>query len=470
MANRKDYYFRQPVTEGELDAGFAGMEAADNAIMADQSLIGVFDEGVVSETGTPSLSVDISGPCLVYDQLGRRIFFSPLQNLDMSVDEFGNPTTVAGGGNAKILSIFIQFDRLLSDPRIDGNSATVYFERSESFKLNVTQGAEATSGSEVAPPLRSEEILLADVTIINGQTAIVNADIDMTTRRQDTFVLTGSPNSEREGQVQGILQAFQDQINAFILGGAASLQYAGGAAWADGTTNPATTIEGQLDKVITDLSVGAGAAKIITAAGPNWKDAVTNPAERLDERLDSIVNDISADAGAAKMGITAGTSGMLTAGESVQQALEAVETNLNVTKAHVLMTEAARSIQLNSIGGAAAWTYGEIANDTPGWSGPANSQCLIMPVQATGRLKGFRVVGTNGGGTTTVELIAISQTGTTEILASDSGSLTSLGLTDTCDVATNGFTRRYYLRIYTDGTAGTREINQAIVSMASPTF
>lgn len=50
-------------------------------------------------------------------------------------------------------------------------------------------------------------------------------------------------------------------------GGAASLvQYGGGGAWADGTTNPATTVEGQLDKNITDLAGAAGSAKIGGAA------------------------------------------------------------------------------------------------------------------------------------------------------------------------------------------------------------
>lgn len=53
------------------------------------------------------------------------------------------------------------------------------------------------------------------------------------------------------------------------LGGsvAANVAYAGGPAWLDGTTNPATTVEVQLDKVITDLvkqdsATNSGADKI----------------------------------------------------------------------------------------------------------------------------------------------------------------------------------------------------------------
>lgn len=44
--------------------------------------------------------------------------------------------------------------------------------------------------------------------------------------------------------------------------GAANITYAGGATWADGTTNPATTVEAQLDKIVTDLAGAAGTAKI----------------------------------------------------------------------------------------------------------------------------------------------------------------------------------------------------------------
>lgn len=43
---------------------------------------------------------------------------------------------------------------------------------------------------------------------------------------------------------------------------ASGLTYAGGGAWADGTTNPATTVEGQFDKVISDLAGATGTGKV----------------------------------------------------------------------------------------------------------------------------------------------------------------------------------------------------------------
>jgi hypothetical protein len=51
---------------------------------------------------------------------------------------------------------------------------------------------------------------------------------------------------------------------AFGLASASStfVSYAGGGNWADGTTNPATTVEGQLDKIISDLAGATGTGKI----------------------------------------------------------------------------------------------------------------------------------------------------------------------------------------------------------------
>jgi len=301
--DRKDYYFRQLLTEAELDEGFDHSEVAQRALIADQNLIGVFQGGEVSERLTTSLSVDVAGPGLCYDQQGRRVSWASEQAVDCSADEFTNATSVTTPGNAKIVSIFVEFDRLLSDPRTDGNTAQVFFERSESYKFNVVQGAEAVSGLEVATALRPDQLLLADITFVFGQSVIVNADIDSLTRRQDVFVITGAPNNSRNGTVLPTLQAFQDQINDFVNSGSGLIGYAGGGAWADGTLNGATSVELQLDKIITDLATGAGSAKIKADASPAWNDATSRIAETLKARTDGIITDLAAASGAAKIGL-----------------------------------------------------------------------------------------------------------------------------------------------------------------------
>jgi len=103
--DRFDFYFRQKVSEGELDAAFDEAENALWAVAIDHALTGIAANAVVTEkSGTPNLTVDVSGSALVYDKLGRRIAFGPLQNVDVSVDESAVSTAVGTPGNEKIVS------------------------------------------------------------------------------------------------------------------------------------------------------------------------------------------------------------------------------------------------------------------------------------------------------------------------------------------------------------------------------
>jgi hypothetical protein len=285
MANRLDYFFRQTVTEAELDEGFDKMEQAILDVMADQLLIGIWTGAVASQhSPTADLTIDLTGPAIGRDKDGNRLFYSPAQNPDLSIDENGTSTAVATGGNEKTLSVFWAFERALSDPRTDGNANTVFFQRAESFALKVVQSAEAAIGTSTPPALRVDQILLCDVVIVNAQTQILNADIDIS-RREDVFVLTGSPYSVTTGRVHDALQDMLDNLNTIANGGAASIGYAGGGNWADATTNPAVSVEAQLDKIITDLAGAAGTAKIqgIVSANPNPILTATDLAAQLTE-------------------------------------------------------------------------------------------------------------------------------------------------------------------------------------------
>jgi hypothetical protein len=194
--NRHDYYFGQHVTDAELDEGFDFAEVADRAMMADEGTFGVCKGfGVAEHSPAPNMTVDVAGPGAAYDQLGQRISFPSLQNCDVSVDHNGAGTAVVNPGNEKIVSVFIKFKRVLSDPRIDDHPATVYFLSSESWEFYVTQGAEGAHPA--APPaLEADAVLLADVHLIFGQASVLNADImctsaiaDHSLRTQWTFPL-----------------------------------------------------------------------------------------------------------------------------------------------------------------------------------------------------------------------------------------------------------------------------------------
>lgn len=405
MANRRDYFFRQRVTEAELDDGFAELEKADQNLAADLGFVGVLANAVVSQHApVPDLSVDVSGPGAVLDQLGQRIFFSALQNVSVAQDDGGVSTSVSASGQEKIVSVFIKFDRALSDPRVDGNSLTVFFRRDESFRFIVAQGAQATAGTALPPPLRSDAILLADVTRTFGQTQVLNGNIS-TARRQDAFVAGGTPRSIRRGKTFEAVSDLLTFLNAHVSGTAdrhpaAAVDYAGGGNWADGTTNPAATAEAQLDKIVADLAATSGAPKVGAAAtsgspnslaagtvraqldallgfinahinnptnvhaasalnyagGGNWADGTTNPAATVEGQLDKIVSDLAATTGAPKVGAaaTSGSPNSLSAG-TVRSQLDAL---LGFINAHINQASGAHAASAVSYAGGGNWVDG----------------------------------------------------------------------------------------------------------------
>lgn len=203
MANRRNYYFRQQVTEAELDDGFAQLELADRDIAIDHALTGIVRGLVASEHSPQNVSIDITAGCL-YDQAGQRVEVPSLQNLSLAVDRYAVSTDVATPGNEKWLSVWCNFNRAQSDARVDGNSNTVYFVNDESFEFIVEQGSEAAIGNAVRPSLKADMILICDVRRVNADTTIANADIS-TTRRESAYVLSGTTYSTTKGTAKDAL-------------------------------------------------------------------------------------------------------------------------------------------------------------------------------------------------------------------------------------------------------------------------
>jgi hypothetical protein len=449
LSDRVNYYFRQGVTEGELDLGFELLEQADRNLASDIGIFGIIDGMRASErNGVADLSVDLTAPGRAYDRLGHRIFYGTAQNFDLSTDVNGVSTAVQGEGNEKIVSLFIQFDRHLSDPRTDGNSQQVFFRRDESFRFVVRQGAEALAGEAVPPPLQPDALLIVDVTRSFGQSQILNSDLHPNPlvpgddgRRQrfvfaeasaigvfaggfevldpardevqsvlqevdsallahfggaagrhaaqdiEAVALAGAPSALPAGTVRTQLEALLGHLNAHATvtssaHPAGAITYSAGGAWADGSPNPAGTVQGQVDKIIADLAGVSGAAKIGApaaagsphaldpgtvqgqlaallgylnahanaasdahpasairyTAGPAWLGGRPNPATTTQTQLDKIVGDLgvqtAADDGAGRIGAaaTAGTPRSLQAG-SVRSQLDALLTFINAAGA-----------------------------------------------------------------------------------------------------------------------------------------
>jgi hypothetical protein len=184
VADRCDYYFRQKVTESELDLGFSLLENADRNLASDIGIFGIIS-GAAPSSHAPvaDLTIDLTAVATAYDHLGERIYFGTGQRVDCSVDLSGVPTDVKTQGNERSLGVFLRFTRQLSDARTDGNSQQVYFRRDESFQLVVRQGVEAAAGTAVPVPLQDAELLVCDVRRSFGRTQILAGDID-TSRRQ----------------------------------------------------------------------------------------------------------------------------------------------------------------------------------------------------------------------------------------------------------------------------------------------
>ena len=253
--DRLDYYYKQPVTDGELDLGFANAEVADRNLAIDNALFGIASGMVVSQHTAPDLTVNVSTG-VGNDAAGQRVFAPSTQNVNVAVDNGSVTTAVTTPGNSKVVSVFAKFKRALSDPRIDGNSATVYFHSDESFDFYVTQGTEAATGTETPPPLEADKILLADIRRTQGVTTIVNSEINpyATNRRQDMFAVAGTPHSIRRGT---ILAAIADLVGfANTTSGDVTAAIATAEAYADaGDAATLTTAENFANAQIAALAV-----------------------------------------------------------------------------------------------------------------------------------------------------------------------------------------------------------------------
>lgn len=213
MANRVAFFFRQKVTGGELNLALTELEDADNAIMADLAVVGVLS-GLTVFTHASAGFVNIA-PGRARDASGKRIRQAGSFALDIGQDSSAVPTAVLASGNERIVSIFLKATRNQYDPRTDGSSPplTIFFRSDEAVQYIVRVGAEALAGTAVAPALEGDGVLVADVTRTFGQTTIPAPAINLTGRRQDCFVLPGSPYAIRRGLISEVAADLLNFIN-----------------------------------------------------------------------------------------------------------------------------------------------------------------------------------------------------------------------------------------------------------------
>jgi hypothetical protein len=310
MADRVDFYFRQRVTEAELDLAFSLLEKADRNLAADLRIYGIV-AGAVPSPHTPvaDLSIDLTAPARAYDNLGQRIFFGTGQTVSCAVDLVGIPTDVATAGHERWLGVFLRFKRLLSDPRTDGNSQQVMFRRDESFELVVRQAPEGVIGAAPKAALQADELLVCDVRRRPGQTQVLASDIDQSRRQAFIFAQAGAL-----GVISGAwnilapaletVQATFDDVDAKLrehFTAAARRHNAAAIDYAPHGFLAGANLQAALNELVDDLSSGtvgaSGGTRVAVDAAPGAPNAL--PAGSVKSQLVGLLGFLNAHVGAS---------------------------------------------------------------------------------------------------------------------------------------------------------------------------
>lgn len=189
--DKRYWFFDQLVTDDELREADDLIETAirRNAIdMKFRGLVGTSAtaaQPVREQSPTPSFYVDVVAGVAIDDQ-GRVIKWDDTQSIFVLEDSNGTSTAVANPGNERWVSVFAKFVIEQSNPRVDGEGNTVFYNQDESFVFEVVAGAEAAIGVASRPALAVDKVLLADVRLVNAQASVLNADISFA-RREYAF-------------------------------------------------------------------------------------------------------------------------------------------------------------------------------------------------------------------------------------------------------------------------------------------
>lgn len=248
--NRVDWYFGQIVTQGDMDEAFDYVEQASLDHRVDTGLLGIVDGLAVTAQAVPNMTVNVAAG-VGYDQLGQRVRVGGTQVVNLA------GSAPAGGGASRVVSVCVRFDRDLSDPRVDDNSVTVQYQRAESFEIFLVAGAEVV-GTPTPPSKPSDGLVLADVTLTQGDVTIATGDINMTAtgRRDWAFdIAIGTLPTLQVGTLTEVVtsnrQILNDHINDLTVPHSAS-----SIGYTDpGSGSAATNVEAALDALIAGSTI-----------------------------------------------------------------------------------------------------------------------------------------------------------------------------------------------------------------------
>jgi hypothetical protein len=172
--NRLNFYPKQIVTDTDLNTLQANVENADYNLAMDLGLSGVVSGLEVSPNSPNDLKVAYTKG-VAYDAYGKRIAASGNGLIDCS------SYAVSNSGYERWISIVIEFARNAYDTRAV-DSGTIYYYQDAYFSIGIVAGTIAATGAASKPAVSASQVVLADIKLTYGQTAITADDIDIARR------------------------------------------------------------------------------------------------------------------------------------------------------------------------------------------------------------------------------------------------------------------------------------------------
>lgn len=342
--DRKNFWYKQLVTEAQLDAAFDDAEDAIDRVVSEWASYGIITGGTATAQLVPDFTVNIAGPLYGYDPQGKRLHHAAASTiLDCSIDRDAVVTQPSLGKEKYILAL-AGFDRTLSDPHLDGHGLTVYWQQSEAVIFEVVQGAEANPGFAVPPAIPSDRLCLAVILLANpaGTTVIQNADIYTeigAVKRSDWlyYSASGYVTLQQYGTPHAAVNALFDRfanLAADEMTKTTPPDWCSSIAWESG---PGTTVDTVIDAMMDSLAtVGpvsgiSGADRIGTRAWGPFADASTIAAGNLGINLDTLCALIGSVGGELLLGTDAWISGgaYSMTGGTLRAQLREIVANLN---------------------------------------------------------------------------------------------------------------------------------------------
>jgi len=342
MALRFNSFYKQVVTEAELDAMLDGLEAADWALGEDWALTGIISGGAVTAETPSSLNIAIGGPFLAYTPEGKRLYVSAVATTKDCSTDVNGASTLPTLNLERYLLLVAAFDRALSNQRTDGNGDPIWYQRDESVTFEIIQGSEAAVGAAVPPTVPSARTVLKIIKLTNVAGVIEISGSDLfdevsTTRRDDWLYYNYSLHFGVDKQYGTPSEALQflfgylDTLTATQVAKANPPDWTGGAAW---KIAHGSTADDMLDSLVNNLAsqaTGGGAHLLGIYDCAAWHDTTANAAGSLFTRVNGIITDLVNAAGSDRIGAAAYAPGgaySISAG-SVQDQLQGLLTSIN---------------------------------------------------------------------------------------------------------------------------------------------